>query len=65
MNLTVNGKNIEFEGKTLAELLVKLGFTDGGYAVAIGSQIVPRKDLNTHSLQEGNVITIIVATHGG
>lgn len=65
MNITVNGKSIEFEGKTVANLLEQLGFSNSGYAVAVGSQIIARDEHSTYTLEDGNAITIIVATHGG
>ncbi|MEG1635679.1 MAG: sulfur carrier protein ThiS [Rikenellaceae bacterium] len=65
MRLKVNGKDIEFGGETLAELLSEVGFTDGGFAAAVGTTIIQRQDHNTHTLHEGDIITVIVATHGG
>ncbi|MFI3314128.1 MAG: sulfur carrier protein ThiS [Rikenellaceae bacterium] len=65
MKVTVNDREVEFEGKTLADLLRHINFGDGGNAIAVGNFIIERSKREEYHLKEGDIITIIVATHGG
>ena len=65
MQLTVNGKPIEFSGTTVCELLVKLGIDAALVAVERNTEIVPKKLYESMSLGDGDRIEIVHFVGGG
>ncbi len=70
MKLSVNGETMEFsEVRTVGDLLVclKLGAASGGprVAVAVNLDVVPRAELATRALADGDRVEIIHAVGGG
>lgn len=67
MKIRVNGQFTEFETQdTLSAVLKRFQIekTDG-LAVAVNCSVVPKTDLTTRTLQDGDEIEIIRATQGG
>ena len=65
MNLTVNGKHLAFEGRTVADLVDQLELTGRRLAVEVNRDIVPRSEHQTHSLEDGDSVEIVHAIGGG
>jgi len=64
--IIVNGKEYRYEiDQTVADLLRDLKLPQNGLAVVINDEIVPRKQLYGHRLQDGDRIEIIRAIGGG
>ncbi len=63
----VNGTETPLEGRSLAELLDRLGYPEdrSGMAVAVNGEIVPRGDWSTRSLTPGDEIEVVGAVQGG
>jgi sulfur carrier protein len=67
MNITVNGKRHMAESLTLVALLRENGITENstGVAVAVNSNVVPKRAWDSVRLSDGDVIEIINAVQGG
>ncbi len=66
MTVRVNGEDRELaDGTTLTQLLEQLGLVVEGVAVALNLYVVPRGELGTTSLSEGDRVEIVRAVGGG
>lgn len=67
MNIIVNGKNVECNGKivTISTVMKQLELPHAGVAIAIGNAVVPKTQWDDYILNEGVKITVIKATQGG
>jgi sulfur carrier protein len=65
MEITLNGERREHAGATLGALVAQLGIRRDGIAVALNDDVVPRAQLETTALQDGDRVEIIVAVAGG
>lgn len=66
MQLKINNEPVTVSsGCSVAELLAELGQTGVGLAVAVGEQVVPRSNWETHQLSEGDSISLFTAIAGG
>jgi sulfur carrier protein len=62
--ITVNGEQREFEG-TVAELVAAVDAPDRGVAVAVDAEVVPKSEWDTHAVEDGAHVEIVVAVQGG
>ena len=67
MTITVNGKRHTAESLTLVALLRENGITENstGVAVAVNSNVVPKRTWHSVRLSDGDIIEIINAVQGG
>jgi sulfur carrier protein len=68
MELLINGKRQQLEDvRTLAQALERLDLTidQGGIAVALNGEVVPKSQWRTATLQEGDAVEVIHAVQGG
>ncbi len=68
MNLIVNGKPKSFAGEpALVALLRELGVEPGqpGVAVALNARVVPRREIASTPLADGDRVEIVRAVQGG
>lgn len=65
MQIFVNDKPQEFDGKTVADLVASLNLPADGVAVAIGMDIVPRVEWASRPIGENDKVMIIKAASGG
>jgi sulfur carrier protein len=68
MEIRLNGETKSLAGgTTLAGLLHELGIEPGqpGVAVAVNSRVIPRQQLETASLADGDRVEIVRAVQGG
>ncbi|MCF8451251.1 MAG: sulfur carrier protein ThiS [Taibaiella sp.] len=67
MNIYVNNKAIELsEESVVADALLSLNISSQkGMALAVNSQVIPKQQWATYSLNKGDKIMIIRATQGG
>jgi sulfur carrier protein len=62
----VNGKNKEFEHDvTLQELLVQLDLEKTLCAIEVNNALVPHKQRNEYTLQDGDNVEIVSLVGGG
>jgi len=66
MKIMVNGKSFETGQETsLAQVIESLGGLREGMAVARNMEVVPRQELQSVVVQEGDSLEIIQAVGGG
>jgi sulfur carrier protein len=65
MRLKVNGKLEEFEKGTVQELLITKKIEPRMVSVELNSKILDRKEFETSSLKEGDVIEFLYFMGGG
>ncbi len=66
MTVTVNGQRQEIsEGTTIARLLERLAIPTEAVAVAIGREVVPRREHVARTIVEGDEVEIVRAVGGG
>ncbi|HIS33512.1 MAG TPA: sulfur carrier protein ThiS [Candidatus Avirikenella pullistercoris] len=65
MKILVNNEETDFQGKSIADLIVSMSLSMQGCAIAIGTKIIPASKWEEYILQEGDNVTIIRATQGG
>ena len=63
--LTVNGKEYELNGKTVAEALEALGYGEQRVAVELNESIVPKDQYATTMLYEGDHLEVVRFVGGG
>ena len=64
MKLKLNGKEIETSCKTLAELITQHEIPLGKIAVEVDGVIVPKSQLESFTLKEGNKVEVITFVGG-
>ena len=68
MKLRVNGEEREYEGEPrLAALLREVGIDPAapGVAVAVNARVIPRQEIESTGLSNGDRIEIVRAVQGG
>jgi sulfur carrier protein len=65
MNLKVNGREVAFAGKTLAELIDRFGLDRSGIVAERNGEVVHREDAGSTLLAEGDVIELVRLVGGG
>ena len=66
ISVTINGDPRQFEHPlSCASLIVALGLSGKRVALECNGEIVPRGALDTHRLNDGDKIEIVVAVGGG
>ena len=65
MQITLNGEIHETAAVNVAQLLRELQLAPIGLAVAVNQSVVRRANLETYTLNEGDVVEIIRAVQGG
>ncbi len=65
MNVKVNGKEVNTQRTTLADLVAELELPQKGVAVAVDNKMVPRTQWDSYTLSEGLQIVVIKAACGG
>ena len=66
MTVTVNGKEQQVdEGTTIARLLERLSIPTEAVAVAIGREVIPRREHAARTITEGDEVEIVRAVGGG
>ena len=63
--ITLNGRQRDFDGATIADLLEAIDAPDRGVAVAIDAEVVPRGQWATHPVPEGAHVEVVTAVQGG
>lgn len=66
MRISVNNKETDLQnGNTVADLTAQLELPLQGVAVAVNNRMIPRKEWDTFTLNEGDNLVIIKAACGG
>jgi sulfur carrier protein len=66
LKLTVNGEPHEApEGSTVRQLVERLGLAGRAVAVEVNKRLVPKREHETHQLQDGNAVEVVTLVGGG
>ena len=65
MKLIVNGEEKELGVNTVRELVVELGLGDQPVAVEVNRAVVPRREHEEKTLNDGDVIELVTLVGGG
>lgn len=65
MQLQVNGKSLDLNGNTIADLVKQMELVGKRLAVEVNREIIPKSTHATFSLKEHDTIEIIHAIGGG
>ena len=63
--LTINGKEYELNGKTVAEALAEIGYGEQRVAVELNESIVPKDQYTSTVLYEGDHLEVVRFVGGG
>ncbi len=63
--LTINGKEYELNGETVAEALAEIGYGEQRVAVELNESIVPRDQYASTVLYEGDHLEVVRFVGGG
>ncbi len=65
MRIQVNGRLLEVQATTLANLIDELGYGDRKVGTAINQEFVRDRDRDTTILQDGDAVEIVTPRQGG
>ncbi len=65
MQLQVNGDSLEFDGRTISDLLVQLAIHGRRLAVEVNRDIIPKSEHADFALSDGDIVEIVHAIGGG
>ena len=63
--LTINGKEYDLNGKTVAEALAEIGYAEQRVAVELNESIVPKDQYASTVLYEGDHLEVVRFVVGG
>ena len=63
--LTINGKEYELNGKTVAEALAEIGYGEQRVAVELNEDIVPKAKYGETVLSDGDSVEVVRFVGGG
>ncbi len=65
MRIQVNGRSLEVQATTLANLLDELGYGDRKVGTAINQEFVRDRDRDETRLKDGDAVEIVTPRQGG
>ncbi|AJD46562.1 thiamine biosynthesis protein ThiS [Isoalcanivorax pacificus W11-5] len=65
MQLQVNGDSLEFDGRTISDLLARLEIHGRRLAVEVNRDIIPKSEHADFALSDGDIVEIVHAIGGG
>lgn len=63
--LVINGEALDSPARVPADVIAALGLHDRRVAVLLNGEVVPRAELPTQALRDGDVIDLISVIGGG
>ena len=65
IGIILNGSEILLKSKSLKELLDSLKLQEARFAVEINREIVPKSQIDNYTLNDKDVVEIVIAVGGG
>ena len=65
ISITLNGSEIHLKSNSLKELIESLNLSEARFAVEINREIVPKSQIDNYTLNEEDVVEIVIAVGGG
>ena len=65
IGITLNGSEILLKSNSLKELVDSLNLQEARFAVEINQEIVPKSQIDNYTLNDKDVVEIVIAVGGG
>ena len=65
IGITLIGSEIHLKSNSLKELIESLNLSEARFAVEINREIVPKSQIDNYTLNEEDVVEIVIAVGGG
>ncbi len=65
IGIILNGSEILLKSKSLKELVDSLNLQEARFAVEINREIVPKSQIDNYTLNDKDVVEIVIAVGGG
>ena len=65
IGIILNGSEILLKSKSLKELVDSLNLQEARFAVEINQEIVPKSQIDNYTLNDKDVVEIVIAVGGG
>ena len=65
IGIILNGSEIRLKSNSLKELIESLNLSEARFAVEINREIVPKSQIDNYTLNEEDVVEIVIAVGGG
>ena len=65
IDITLNGSEIILKSNSLKELVDSLNLQEARFAVEINREIVPKSQIDNYTLNDKDVVEIVIAVGGG
>ena len=65
IGITLNGSEILLKSNSLKELVDSLNLQEARFAVEINREIVPKSQIDNYTLNDKDVVEIVIAVGGG
>ena len=65
IGIILNGSEIHLKSNSLKELIDSLNLSEARFAVEINREIVPKSQIDNYTLNEEDVVEIVIAVGGG
>ena len=65
IGITLNGSEIYLKSNSLKELIESLNLSEARFAVEINREIVPKSQIDNYTLNQEDVVEIVIAVGGG
>ena len=65
IGITLNGSEIHLKSNSLQGLIESLNLSEARFAVEINREIIPKSQIDNYTLNEEDVVEIVIAVGGG
>ena len=65
IGIILNGSEIRLKSNSLKELIESLNLSEARFAVEINREIVPKSQIDNYTLNQEDVVEIVIAVGGG
>ena len=65
IGIILNGSEIHLKSESLKELIDSLNLSEARFAVEINREIVPKSQIDNYTLNDKDVVEIVIAVGGG
>ena len=65
IGINLNGSEIHLKSNSLKELIESLNLSEARFAVEINREIVPKSQIDNYTLNQEDVVEIVIAVGGG
>ena len=63
--IILNGSDIHLKSDSLKELVDSLNLSEARFAVEINREIIPKSEIDNYTLNDKDVVEIVIAVGGG